>query len=139
MSKKFEIIRPQSENDSAYEAYEYLLRWIGRDGSDYLYMFYDAVIENRIDSDPINTESEDYIQALIYRNGKKIELTANDLSKNDLEIVGQIFENPVIRRIKKDDTEEKFAPETGSFKYKLMDGRYNVTFTIIATETKTWK
>lgn len=139
MPKKFEIITPRSYNDSAYEAYEYLLRWIGRDGSDYELLFYDAEIDNRIDSEAINTESDDYIQALIYKVGKKITLVANDLSKNDLEIIGQIFENPIIRRIRKDDTEEKFAPERGNFKYRLLDGRYRVEFTIIATEIKTWK
>jgi hypothetical protein len=139
MSKIFEVVTPKSLSNSAYADYEFLLRWVGRDGSDYQYMFYDAEIDNRIDTDPINTESTTNIQSLISRNGRKITLTANDLSRSDLLIIGQIMETPKIQRMKIDGTVEYYAPESNSFKYRMIGGRYDIEFTLIMSDVKTWK
>ena len=139
MSKIFELIRPKSITDSAYETYEYLIRWMGRDGSEYLYMFYDAELATRVDSEQINTEDSARIQSLVSRVGQGITLTADDLSKSDLVIVGQIMENRYVTRLLKAGTGERYAPEPGGFKYRLMDGRYSVTLSLVLTDIKTWK
>jgi hypothetical protein len=139
MPKTFELIRPKSLVDTAYAGYEYLIRWIGRDGSDYLYMFCDAEVEGRTDAEVINRESTTQIMSLINRIGTRVTLSANDLSLSDLLIIQQIFENPVIMRLLLSGTEERYAPEANSFRYQLMAGRYDVEFTLVKTDTKTWR
>lgn len=128
MSKIFELIRPQSYYDSAYAEFEYLIRWIGKDGSDYLYIFYDAEINQVIDNDIINSLSSSNIEALIKSEKRSITLTASDLSKSDLLIITEMFANKFVTRIHKDESIERFAPLGNSFKYRLMDGRYEVEF-----------
>ncbi len=135
----FKLIRPKSLNDEAYADYEHLIRWIGRDGSDYLYMFYDAEIANRVDTDIINREDSDNIQSLINRVGQSITLTASDLTKNDLTIIGQILENPRVSRIKKNGSVEYYAPDGNRFNYRLSDGRYNLEFDLVMVDIKSWK
>ena len=137
-TKKFYIEYPKSQASSDYEQFEYLIRWIGRDGSDYTYMFYDAEMSIKINNTIINRDS-DNIQSLIESNENEIMLTANDLSRNDLTIIAQILEQKYITRLLKDGTTERYAPDSNSFNYRLLDGRYNLTFKLIAIDTKTWK
>jgi hypothetical protein len=137
--KRFEIVRPKSLTDSVYEDYEYLIRWIGRDGADYIFMFYDAEIEHKINSEIINQQDSDKIEALIENEGREITLTADDLTKNDLTVIGQIFSNKFVTRLKKDLTTERYAPDGGSYKYRLMKGRYQVEFKLIMSDLATWK
>lgn len=135
----FKLIRPKSLIDEAYADYEYLLRWIGRDGSDYQYMFYDAEISNRVDTEVINQEDSDNIRSLINRVGQSITLTTGDLTKNDLTIIAQILENPRVTRLKKDGTVEYYAPDSNRFNYRLMDGRYELEFDLVMVDVKSWK
>ncbi len=137
--KLFELIRPKSLINSAYEAYEYLIRWIGSDGADYVYMFYDAEVEHKIKNEVINQQDSTNIEALISGHGRSINLTADDLSLNDLNIIGQIFDNKFVTRLLKDNTVERYAPDANSYKYRLMQGRYNVEFTLIMTDVTVWK
>ena len=136
-SKKFYIEYPKSQADSNYEEFEYLIRWIGRDGSDYVYMFYDAEMSVKIKNAIINREEN--VQSLVQANENEVELMANDLSKNDLVVMGQILEQKYITRLKKDGATEQYAPMAGSFKYRLLNGRYNLSFKLVAVDTKTWK
>lgn len=138
MSKTFEIIRPKSLEDSNYEDYEYLIRWIGRDGSDYLLMFYDIEIQRRTRNEIINSESSTNIEALISKEEKAITLFADDLTKNDLTAVLQIFGNKFVTRLKKDDSIERYAPDSNNYKYRLKDGRYEIEITLIATDLTVW-
>lgn len=137
--KKFYIEYPKSQSDSNYEEFEYLIRWMGRDGSDYLYMFYDAEISLKVNGSVINRRDDDNIQSLVDRVANEIMLTANDLSKNDLLVIGQILEQKYVTRILKDGTTERYAPDGGSFRYRLLDGRYNIIFKLIKVDTKSWK
>lgn len=139
MSKKFEIIRPRSLNDSDFEEFEYLIRWIGNDGSDYILMFLDAEFNIRTRNNLINELDSDRIEVLIDSVKRNVTLTAADLSKNDLLIVGQIFENKYVTRLKKDGTTERYAPDSTSFKYRLLDYRYSVSFTLHLPDKPTWK
>ena len=137
--ERFKIIRPKSLVNSDYEQFEYLLRWIGRDGSDHVYMFYDAEIQHKIKNDVINQEDAARIQSVSITEGRNITLQADDLSKNDLLVISELFSNTQITRLLKNGTIQKFAPDSNSFKYELRKGRYSVEFTLIMPDLKTWK
>ena len=137
-SKTFEIVRPKSLQDSAYEEFEYLIRWIGRDGADYQYLFYDAEFRRRTRNNIVNRESSTKIQSLISREEREITLMADDLSYNDLQVLLQMLSNNFVTRIFKDETTERFAPDESSTKYRLMDRRYELEFTLIRTDLAAW-
>jgi hypothetical protein len=138
MSKTFELIRPKSLQDSVYADYEYLLRWIGRDGSDYLYMFYDAEFSQQVNVDIINQESETRIESLITSETRSITLKAEDLAKADLEIILELFSNKYITRLKKNGTTERYAPDRNSKTWRLMGGRYELEFKLILSDLPIW-
>lgn len=138
-TKTFELVRPKSLNDSSYEAFEYLIRWIGRDGAEYYYMFLDAEISHDIKSDIVNSDSEDNFQALISVISRGLRLQATDLSKNDFEVFLQLAESKYVYRIFKDATIERFVPNPSSFAYKLMDGRYQFAINLIKTDQTAWR
>lgn len=137
-SKLFEIVRPKSLTDPLYEDYEYLIRWIGRNGADYQLMFYDIEVQRRTRSEIINSESSDNIEALISKEEQSITIFADDLSKNDLIVVLQMLGNKFVTRLKKDDTIERYAPDQNNYKYRLKDGRYEIEITLIASDLRVW-
>lgn len=139
MPTLFQVIRPKSLSNSDYEAFEYLINWIGRDGSYYQFMFYDAELDLNVSNEVINTQDVSNIQSLVSKVGQGIALHADDLSLNDLKIIGQLFENKYVNRIFKDGTTERYAPSANSFKYRLMDGRYEVDFKLVLADIKAWR
>lgn len=139
MSKIFELVRPKSLTDAAYANFEYLIRWMGRDGSEYLWMFYDAELSTELSSEVINSEDPARLQSLVAKVGQSITLTADDLSASDLVILGQILENRYVTRLLKSGSVERYAPDASGFKYRLMDGRYVLELVLVAVDIKTWK
>lgn len=138
MSKKFQIIRPESLTNSDYEEFEYLIRWIGRDGADYQLMFTDVEIRQQTRGEAINTESSTNIENALTRESRAVTLFADDLSRNDLDIVLMIFANRFVTRLKTDGTIERFAPDENSFRKRLSDGRYEISFKLIASDLPVW-
>lgn len=135
----FKLIRPRSLDNPDYEAFEYLIRWIGRDGSDYLWMFYDATIDLKVSNEVINAQDSSRIQSLVSRVGQSITLQADDLSLNDMLIIGQVMENKFVTRIFKDGTVQRYAPDANSFKYRVTQGRYDIDFKLILADIKSWR
>ena len=138
-SKKFQVVRPRSLTDPNYSEYEYLIKWIGRDGSDYVYMFENAEFDIRVKNSLINESDPARIQAVNISEERAIRLTANDLSKNDLAVIAEIFQNKFVTRIKKDGTVERYAPDANSYRWELLDGRYDVSFSLRMHEVSLWK
>lgn len=128
MSKIFELVRPKSLDDSAYEEFEYLIRWIGRDGADYLYMFYDVEINQAVKNEIINELSATNIETLITSESKAITLTASDLSKNDLNVILELLSNKFVTRLLKSGLSERYALLPNSFKYRLSGLTYELEF-----------
>ena len=138
MTKKFKIVRPKSLINSDYEEFEYLIRWIGRDGADYQKMFYDVEIRQQTRGEVINSESSINIENALKSEGISITLFADDLSSNDIDIILMLFANRFVTRLKKDGTIERFAPDENSFKKRLSDGRYEIEFNLIASDLPIW-
>lgn len=139
MGKIFKLIRPKSLTNSDYEAFEYLIRWIGRDGSDYLYMFYDAEHETKVNATAINTLDSARIESIVNSETRAVTLTANDISLNDLSVFGEMLANKYVTRIFKDGSVERFAVDSNSYKHRQKGLRFDLEFTIIPTEKVTWR
>lgn len=138
MSKTYKLIRPKSLNDSNYEQFEYLIRWIGRDGAEYIYMFYDAVLQNSVRNQIINSEDEDLIESLPEKEERSLTVTANDLSLNDLNVILEMFSNKFVVRLKKDGTTERLVPKSNSSNRRLRDGRYDIKIELRPYDLKVW-
>lgn len=138
-TKIFEVIRPKSLTDSAYADYEYLIRWRGRTGADYILMFYDAEIEQRVENSVINQSNSNTIQSLNRFEEKTVRLTASDLTLNDIQIVGQMFSNKYVTRIHKDGVITRFAPVGNSFNYRLLAGRYELNIQLQAVDLAVYR
>jgi len=76
---------------------------------------------------------------LISNEPRNISLVADDLTLSDLLILSQLFKNKYVTRILQDDTVERYAPDTNSFKYRLMQGRYSIQFNLIMASATSWK
>ena len=139
MGKVFELVRPNSVTDPTYADSEYLIRWIGRNGADYVFMFYDAELAQGVKASVINERSSTRIESLIDSENRRVTLTADDLSKNDLEIIAGMFINKYVSRIRLDGTIERYAVDSNSFKYTLSELRYSLSFDIINYSRPVWR
>lgn len=137
-TKTYKLIRTKSAVNSDFEAFEYLIRWVGRDGSEYLYMFYDARLGIAVDADIVNADTETLMKSINREVSREITLTAVDVSENDFNIMSQILENPFITRIKKDGTTERMSPVNSSLNYRKLNKRYNIDFTLKRANLATW-
>jgi hypothetical protein len=102
-------------------------------------MFYDAEFETQIKNNVINQESSTRIESLIDSEQRNVTLKVDNLSKNDLTVIGQMFSNKYVTRLLKNGSTERYAPESKSYKYRLMDLRYSVEFTLIMSNLVVWK
>lgn len=126
----FEIVTPESENDSNYEEHEFLLCWYGRDGGYYQYMFTDRETVVSIDSDVINEKIQNDIRARVTSEERVVELFAEDLTKNQLTVIGGLLGAEKIIRLKKDDSFEYVGMLSNSYRYRESGGRYNLSFRV---------
>lgn len=139
MANLFEVITPRSATAPELAEYEYLICWYGRDGGFHQYLFYNAVLSNSVRGEVVNSEDENMLSSLVQAETRTVSLTAEDLSRNDLEVIGGIFQNKYVVRLFKDGTMERMAPMSNSFKRNLTDGRYNIEFDLVMADKKTWR
>lgn len=132
--KIFEVITPVSESDSAYEDHEFLLCWFGRNGAFYQYLFTDWVNSVSVSTSVINVQDQDTIESNINSEDRKVTLYAEDLSKNDLEVIGGLMAQKKAIRLYKDSTFERIGIDSNSYSYRQSGGRYNIQFDIILYE-----
>ena len=138
-TKTYRLVRPRSLNDSAFEEFEYLIRWVGRDGSDYLYMFLDAEFDTKIRNNTINEIDEDRIETLVDSENRSVMLKADNLSKSDLLIIGELLASKFVTRLLTDGTTERYVPDSNSYKYRLMNYKYSVSFSLVMASRVVWK
>ena len=130
-TKTFEIIEPKSFTKSEYADYEFMLAWFGYDGSIYWHLFTDWENSNSTDVDIINIRDADSIENIPMLEDRKINLTVEDISKNDLEIFLSIKTAKKIIRLYNDSTFEFVGIDKNSVSYTQSDRRYNFSFDII--------
>lgn len=134
-SKTCKYIRPDSVTNSDAEAYEYFLVWLGVDGGVYSWLFEDFTRKKSIDSEVVNTKSENITK--LYRNANQsIELIAEDLSENEFDTICDITRALVVRRYFKDGTFSNLAILTDNVDKPKSQFRYDLELEVAEVEDK---
>lgn len=129
--KYYKLVRPKSETDSAYESYEFLLKWYDRKGGLHNRLFTDREARIKVKSSQINAEDSETMENIIRSEDRTIILIAENYSKNDMAALLSIFTARIIERIYKDNTKERIGLVDNSFKYREVGGKYNIQFNIM--------
>jgi hypothetical protein len=128
----YQYIRTYSLVDSNYEDHEFLLCWFGRDGAFYQWMFTDWDEDRAVKANVVNEDSPTgNIQSIIESESRKYTLIAEDLSINDLTIIGSLLVNRKIIRLHKTGTFEYVAVDSNSYRIRQSNGRYQLEFDIV--------
>lgn len=134
-SKTCEYIRPDSVDNSDAEAYEYYLVWIGVDGGVYNWLFEDFTLKKDIDSDIVNTKSEN-ITKLYKSANRSVEIIAEDLTENEFDTISYITRALVVRRYFKDGTFTNLAIITGDIEKPKSQFRFDLELEVAEIEDK---
>ena len=134
-SKTCEYIIPDSVDNSDAEAYEYYLVWLGVDGAVYNWLFEDFTLKKDIDSDVVNTKSENITK--LYKNANRsVEIIAEDLTENEFDTISDITRALVVRRYFKDGTFSNLAINTSKIEKPKSQFRYDIELEIEEIEDK---
>lgn len=137
-TKTCKYIRPDSVDNSAAEAYEYFLVWKNPDGGIYCWLFEDFELRKDIDSDLINTKSDNISK--LYRNAnRQITLIAEDLTENEFDTLSDITRALVVRRYYKDGTSDPLAILTDRIRKPKSQFRYNLEIQVAEKEDNLMK
>lgn len=132
--KIIKIETPLSESDSNYEEFEFMLAWYGRDGSFYNYLFTDWRESQDVDARALNLNVKTKLSSIILSEERPVKLTAEDLSLNDLKIVGSVLVAKKILRVFKDGTTERIGLVGNSNDWQQTNGKYTFSFDILQYE-----
>lgn len=137
-TKTCKYIRPDSVDNASAEAYEYFLVWISPDGGVYCWLFEDFELRKDIDSDLINTKSDNISK--LYRNAnREINLIAEDLTENEFDTLSDITRALVVRRYYKDGTYDPLAILTDRIRKSKSQFRYNLEIQVAEKEDNLMK
>ena len=128
-TKIVQYLIPDSEADATAEAYEYFLVWVGTDGEVYNWLFTDFLKKKEVAGEVINTKST-RITKLFTASNNFIQLTAEDLTENEFDVISGILDAKTIRRYYKDGTFSNLAIQTDSYEKLKSDFRYNISFEV---------
>ena len=134
ISQIYRKVIPESESDSNYEEFEFLLGWYGRNGQFITYMFTDWEVQNDVNTSFINRADSQKLKNIIGSKENNRVVEAEDLSLNDLKVLSSIFEATKIIRIKKDGSFERIGLGKNRLSYRQTDNRYNLPIEIVLFE-----
>lgn len=131
----YKVITPESENDSNYAAFEYLLGWFDYNGNWQQYLFTDWTNRSAFENEIYNKEIEDRIGSINKEEVNEVLLTAQDASIDDLKVFLSMFRAEKVFRIFKDESREVVAPDSNSINYEQRGIRYEFSFNIVAANS----
>ncbi|MDX1700119.1 MAG: hypothetical protein R3250_05840 [Melioribacteraceae bacterium] len=135
-TKTYKLIVPESELDSAYEEFEFLLQWYSTYGGLYQRMFTDWENDDSIQSTVINITDQDLISTLPNNETRKVLLGVDDISLTDLIAMKSILKARKVNRVYKDGALEPIGIDSGSVRYKQSGKRYSMSFTAVLYSKK---
>jgi hypothetical protein len=124
LTVKLEI--PQSESDSNYSEFEFMLAWYSRTGSYMNYLFTDWEERQNVSASPVNIETKEILTSIIRNEERPVTVVAEDLTLNDLKVLSSIFVAKKIIRVFKDGTTERIAVSGNGQTWRQTDGRYDL-------------
>lgn len=134
-TKTCEYIRPDSVDNSDAEAYEYYLVWLSTDGGVYNWLFEDFTLKKDIDSDVVNTKSNN-ITKLYKSVSRSVEIIAEDLTENEFDTISNITRALVVQRHFKDGTFVNLAIETDKVEKPKSQFRFDLPLEVREIEDK---
>lgn len=129
-SKIYKLETPKSEGDSAWEDFEYMLAWIGDSGGVNQWLFYDREIQHDTQGQQVNLDDSELIGTSLREQGKKIVITAEDLTEDEFDYVSSISRSSTVWRVYKDGTTEKLSIGLIDFNYVKSERRYEFEITL---------
>lgn len=129
----YAVITPDSESDSNYAQFEYLLGWFDYNGNWQQKLFTDWVNREAFDNQIYNEEKSGRIGAINENETNKVTLTAEDVSFNDIKVYLSMNRAEKLLRLFKDGTHEVVAPDSNSFKYEQRGVRFQIEFDLTQT------
>lgn len=128
--KIFKIITPKSEADPDYEAYEFMLTWIGRKGEPYQWLFEDWTESVQTETMPINEAEADTVRTLVEDETVNLTMVAENITPNELSVLRSIPVAKEAYRLFKDGTLEPLAIVSTSYTLDGQKQRYRFTITV---------
>ena len=140
-SQIYEVITPDSEDDITFEKYEFMLTWFSRKGTPVSWLFCDWENINKTKTNPINIDNEDEIKSLIDSESRIVTLTAEDITREQLDSFLELKVNKTVNRIYRDDSvlyepdgNEKLAILDSSYKYIQSEQRFKIEIEVERVE-----
>lgn len=128
----YKVITPESESDSNYAAFEYMLGWFDNQGSWQQKLFYDWENIVEVDKQLFNEEDTSRIGSIKKKETNRVILTVEDATINDLQVFLSIFRAEKVYRIYKDGTSQVLAPDSKTVNYEQRGLRYQMSFELVA-------
>lgn len=134
----FKVVRPDSMTDSDAESYEFLLQWYGVDGGFYEWMFYDNITREKVTGSIVSANTAN-VNKVFEKSENVTILTAENLTKNQFEVIKKIVRAKNIFRVYMDGTHERFAIVTSQNEQRLSDNNYNFEIVVQSQNSKIYK
>lgn len=131
-NKLCRYVRPTSTTDIHAQDYEYLLFWIGSNGSPNYWLFEDFLHKINVSGTVINSESEN-INKIFQKAGQTLKFTAEDINEQDMIIFESLLTAKEIRHYKRgyNNDYEKLAIKSKSSIKRKSDFKYNFEFELV--------
>ena len=130
----YAIITPDSIADPAYQEFEYMLGWFDFNGNWQQKLFTDWENRIKVDNEVFNKEKPGQIGSVTNTDEKKVLLTVEDASFNDVKVYTSIFKAGKVFRIYRDGSYNVVAPDSKTFTYRQRGIRYQIEFEIVEVE-----
>ena len=129
----YKVITPESEEDSNYAQFEYMLGWFDFQGNWQQYLFTDWENRNNYNNEVFNKESKNtasVIGSILKSQDSTVRLTVEDATIQDIQVFMSIMRQEKVIRIYKNGDQEIVAPDQNSFTYNQRGIRYQFSFEI---------
>lgn len=129
----YKVITPESEDDSNYAQFEYMLGWFDFQGNWQQYLFTDWENRNNYNNEVFNKESKNtasVIGSILKSQDSTVRLTVEDATIQDIQVFMSIMRQEKVIRIYKNGDQEIVAPDQNSFTYNQRGIRYQFSFEI---------
>ena len=127
----YAVITPESEADSNYEQFEYLLGWFDYNGNWQQKLFTDWQNLADYENEVYNKDKAGDIGSVNNSETNRVQLSVEDATLDDVKVFLSIFKAEKVQRIFKDGSTEIVAPDSGSVTYEQRGIRYQFSFDIV--------